>query len=328
MMKVCLIFRCKNDRSFSIEKVFEEVSLKLKNFITVVQEMAPERSATVPSVCKNIVYLRKLKADVFHVTGDIHYAVFSFPGKRTVLTVHDCGFMQQPSWWRRLIFRKLWLEWPIKHAALVTAISKKTKAEILLHVDCPPDKIRVVYNPLPTHLRESSRAFNDKAPVFLFIGTKPNKNLDRTVAALKGLPGSLVVIGHLNSDQVRMLKEADLQWENRYALTDAEMADCYDQCDVLLFPSLYEGFGLPVIEAQFCNKPVVASRIEPIIEIAGDAACLIDPLSVSSMREGILKVLNDQAYRLHLITEGKKNTARFSADAIADQYKSIYEELH
>jgi glycosyltransferase involved in cell wall biosynthesis len=98
-------------------------------------------------------------------------------------------------------------------------------------------------------------------------------------------------------------------------------------CDLLVFASTFEGFGLPIVEAQATGRPVVTSNIMSMPEVAGDAACLVDPFNVSSIREGVLKVINDSDYRNALVKAGFENVKRFQPEQIARQYAELYHEL-
>jgi glycosyltransferase involved in cell wall biosynthesis len=96
---------------------------------------------------------------------------------------------------------------------------------------------------------------------------------------------------------------------------------------MVLFPSTYEGFGLPIIEAQQTGRPVITSNISPMKEVAGNAACLTDPFSVQSIREGVLKVIQDDDYRNTLVRNGFNNAQRYNPEKIANEYFLIYQRL-
>ncbi len=96
---------------------------------------------------------------------------------------------------------------------------------------------------------------------------------------------------------------------------------------MLVFASTYEGFGLPIVEAQATGRPVVTSDTLSMPEVAGDAACLVDPFNVESIRNGILKVIQDTGYREQLVQNGLKNVERFKPESVAMQYLALYREL-
>jgi len=115
--------------------------------------------------------------------------------------------------------------------------------------------------------------------------------------------------------------------ENCFNLTYEEIIKCYEDCDILCFASTYEGFGMPIIEAQAVGRPVITSTVASMPEVAGEGAYLVDPYSVTSIKKGIEKVIYDTAYRNELIRTGKENIKRFEVGKIASQYLKIYEEL-
>jgi glycosyltransferase involved in cell wall biosynthesis len=110
-------------------------------------------------------------------------------------------------------------------------------------------------------------------------------------------------------------------------LSSAEVVECYRACDVVVFPSTSEGFGMPVIEGQACGKPVVAGDIPVLREVAGDAACFVDPLDVASIRSGIHRVLDDVSFRQDLVRLGLRNAQRFAPNTMLRGYESAYVEV-
>jgi glycosyltransferase involved in cell wall biosynthesis len=110
-------------------------------------------------------------------------------------------------------------------------------------------------------------------------------------------------------------------------LTDGELVEAYRRCDMVVFASLYEGFGLPILEAQAMGRPVITSNFGAMSEAAGDGALIVDPYSVEAIRDAILRVKNEPGLREELIAKGLRNAAKFSADAVALKYARIYKNL-
>ena len=171
------------------------------------------------------------------------------------------------------------------------------------------------------------RAWPGTRPRVLVVGTKPNKNLPHIIQALQGIPCKLVVVGALDVSHKKLIASADVDLENHVALNDGAIARQYEAADVVLFVPTYEGFGLPILEAQAAGKPLVTSRRSPMQEIAGRGSCLVDPDNVEEIRKAVLRVIQDAAYRSALVDAGTINVQHYSPNAIAGRYAAIYEEM-
>ncbi len=289
--------------------------------------MAPEALASPVSIFKNIFAASKTKANVYHVTGDIHYVVLALPKKKTILTIHDCIFLHRSKGIKRVLLKWLFLKLPISRSQIVTTISEATKQDILNNINCKPEKIVVIPNPVDDKIFFTPAVFRANKPVILFIGNTTHKNLARAIPALQNIHCTINIIGKLADDMIALLKQYQIEFINEYNLSDEEMALRYTTSDMVLFPSTFEGFGLPVIESQKAGRPVITSNISPLKEVAGGAACLVDPLDINSIRNGVLKIINDKDYRNKLVEDGFKNASLYSADNIALQYLDCYKKI-
>lgn len=327
-MRVIYISRAKNFIFYSIERVFNLVIRYLPDSYKASFLELPQKGVSLKNVffiLQRVTFLGK--GCIFHVTGDVHYISLLLPRKKTVLTIHDCGFTKTYQGLKKWILKKILLDWPVKYVKHITTISEKTKAEIIQHTGCRPEKITVIPNPVSNKLYYVEKPFNKENLQILFIGSTPNKNLERVTVALKDIPCYLRIIGKISNKHRQLLTDNTINFSDISGISEQELNEEYCKSDIVLFPSLYEGFGLPIIEAQKTGRVVISSNIAPMDEVAGEGACLVDPYSIESIREGILKVTEDDAYRNSLIQEGFKNVERFSAEKITDQYLALYKQI-
>ncbi len=266
-----------------------------------------------------------LRADVFHISGDIHFAALFLPGRKTLLTIHDCGFMQHPQPWKRFVLSRLWLHRPVRHCRHIVAVSEATKADIVRYTGCAEAKVSVIPSAIPPHFTPISKLFEAARPRILHIGSAPNKNLRRHIEALEGIRCVLHIVGRVGREERQLLERCGVAYECTPDLDDAGIVQAYADCDLLLFASTSEGFGMPIIEAQTVGRPVVTSNCSSMPEVAGvGGACLVDPFDVASIRAGVLRVIKDPDYREALVKRGFENVCRFRPQAIARSYCALY----
>jgi glycosyltransferase involved in cell wall biosynthesis len=221
----------------------------------------------------------------------------------------------------------MWLTIPARKSSILVTISHFSKTELLRYVSCPPERVRVIGVPVGAEFRADVAPFRCDKPIILQIGTRDNKNLERVVKALASVSCRMLIVGALTTGQQQLLLDCQIEYENRVGLTSAEIVEAYRCSDMVIFASTYEGFGMPIIEANVTGRPVITSNICSMPEVAGDAACLVDPLDVESIREGVLQVINDAKYREQLIQNGFRNARRYMPELIAQQYAELYREL-
>lgn len=326
-MNVVQIVRHKNQRFFSIESVFENVRKAWPSQETPEVFMLPRSGLSVFNVIALIRLRLSSRRCIFHITGDVHYAGLFLPRRRTLLTIHDCVFVSSYSGLKGWVIRMLYLKMPVSYLKYLTAVSAKTKNEVVELTGCDAQKISVISNPVPASIRFVSKNFEKDCPTLLFIGTTPNKNLERVSAALKGVPCKLCIIGAIDGKQAQMLNAAGVDFVSRTGLTDVEMADMYAAADVILYPSLYEGFGLPLLEGFVSGRVIVTSNISPLKEIAGNAAIFVNPLDTESIRAGVLEAINNSELRGRLIGKGLAKAEKYRASVIAMDYLNLYQQI-
>jgi glycosyltransferase involved in cell wall biosynthesis len=328
-MRVTLVFRHKNPHFFSLERVFARLEPELGRVVQLDRFVVPKLGVSPKNVLAAFFFSRKRgsSSNVYHVTGDIHYVVFGLPRRRTLLTVHDCVFLYQNSGIKRRVLKWLFLDGPVRRCRMVSAISEATRQDILKFTGCAPEKVVVIPNPVSESIAFVPRPFRSERPVILFLGITPNKNLLRVIPALEGVDCFLHVIGVLPAAEKELLAQHRIDYRQSAHLSDQELAACYADADLVLFPSTFEGFGLPIVEGQKAGRPVITSDLEPMRGIANGSACLVDPFSVESIRAGVLRVIDDGRFRDGLVEAGFRNVLRYDAAVIAHQYISCYQQL-
>lgn len=292
----------------------------------------------------HILPIEKLigKVDVFHSSDWVQP-----PTKAAkVTTIHDFGFIKYPDTAhpkiKAVMTRRF--KWIKREVDLIIAISETTKKDIIEILEIPKEKIRVVYEAAPTDINQIKdkkiidkvkKRFGIKADYLLSVATlEPRKNLKRIIQAFKILASqyprlSLVVAGKSGWDEeVNRLTKKKL---SRIIFTDyinreIELAALYSGASCFVFPSLYEGFGLPVLEAMKCGCPVITSNVSSLPEVAGEAAFLVDPLNVEEIARGIKKVIGDKKRREMLVKKGFAQVKKFSWEKTARQTLKVYQE--
>jgi glycosyltransferase involved in cell wall biosynthesis len=282
-------------------------------------------------------------ADVIHATN--HAAIPPATGRQQlVVTVHDLAFEHYPSLFPRSwrVLYRAGLRAAVKRADAIVTPSRNTAEDLVSRTKIEPEKLHVV--PLasslasgPLDAEEVLTRLKLRTPYLLFVGTlEPRKNLVRLVRAYRrvaasGLPHALVLAGPLGWHHEALMREIALPGPGEILLTgplSAEDLDAlYRAASVFVYPSLYEGFGLPVVEAMSRGVPTVASSTSAVPEVSGDAALGVEPRSVSEIATAIERVLTDQDLAAQLASAGRARAERFTWDETARLTLPVYEEV-
>jgi glycosyltransferase involved in cell wall biosynthesis len=282
-------------------------------------------------------------SDVVHVTNHAGVAPAG-DGRSLVVTVHDLAFDVLPAafpprW--RLVYR-LGLRAAVRRADAIVTPSRNTAEDLLSRTGVDPRKLHVV--PLAASLPAGTLDAEDvlsrlkiRGPYILFVGTlEPRKNLVRLVRAYRrvaaeGFPHALVLAGPLGWHHEALMRELALQGPGEIVMTGEISADELDAvfraADVFAYPSLYEGFGLPVLEALVRGIPTVASHTSAVPEVSGDAAIGVDPRSVRSIAQAIGSLVSDVGLADRLAARARAQAERFSWDETARLTLQVYERV-
>jgi glycosyltransferase involved in cell wall biosynthesis len=264
-----------------------------------------------------------------------------------VVTVHDLGYHYFPTahGWRQRLYLNFGTRWSTTAATRVIAISHATAADLERVIGVAPAKVRVVHEganalPLPTppQIVAVREQYGLPRPYALYVGTlQPRKNLARLITAyeqlrtrgvidfdlvLAGKPGWL---SEAIVTQARQSPHAAQIHLTGY-VADGDLPALIAGARLFAFPSLYEGFGLPVLEAQAGGIPVMTARGSSLPEVAGDAALYVDPTDVEAIAQAMLRLSQDETLRQELIAAGHRNVQRFSWEKAAAETLAVLEE--
>jgi glycosyltransferase involved in cell wall biosynthesis len=326
-LRVSLISR-KPGRFNSIEKVFQALIPNLSRSATIETRTLPAGTGIL-GIILNLLFFKTGTADVHHITGHCHFIGLKTPPERTVLTIHDLGFLNRRKGLRGFLIRKFFLEWPLERIRWITAVSTATKEAIEREFPMAAGKVRVIPNPITIEQGDPTTFTRDaESPKqVLQIGTQPHKNLHLVVEALQGTGYELLILGQITRDDKAILEKFEIAYRCHAKLSDLELRDAYLTSDALVFCSTFEGFGLPIVEAQMLGVPVVTSDIDVLRETAGDGALFADPTDARDIREMLVRVLEEAGVREDLVEKGRRNTLRFSPATIAEMYDDLYREV-
>lgn len=319
-MKILFLHRSKNF-GYSFEELFTTIKQNLSNC-----EIEDFYDKTYPSFWTNLKAIKKLKSDVIHITGGVGYYALFLPTHKTILTVHDTNHYEfDLKGIKKWLYGWLIYKLPIKNVKYVTTVSEHTKNNLIRFFGVNKDKIKVIPNCYPEEFKNSPKIKLSKPVRILQIGTKPNKNIPRLVESIKELNIELTIIGKLSPSIINLLQESNINYINKFNLSRNEIYKEYIYTDIVVFVSLREGFGLPIIEANAIGRPVISSNCSSMPEVANNSAHLVNPTNVIEIRHGIEKIINDENYRNVLIENGLKNARYYSPKLIADKYMSLYQ---
>lgn len=217
---------------------------------------------------------------------------------------------------------------PLKRAAHITFISEFAYKQVSEVINLDTKKVQIIPNPVDLSFTYSPKEFNSKKPIILHIGTLDRKNLERTIEALGGIDCHLRIIGELKEQSKKLLKKYQIDYSNRMNLTHEEIVSEYRNADIINFPSLFEGFGMPIIEGQATGRIVITSNLSPMKEVAGNGAILINPYSVEDIRNAYLSVIQNKSIRENLINEGLKNIENYKVEKVVQQYTDLYKKIY
>jgi glycosyltransferase involved in cell wall biosynthesis len=288
------------------------------------------------------------KLDLFHSWDWIQPPDKDLP---LVSTIHDLAILKYPETAHPKILKRHQKSWKIlkDRKAHIIAVSQATKKDIIEQLEIPSSRIHVIYEALPQETAQVANQLGEEKyekikhklklnkPYLLFVGTRePRKNLKRLIKAWDSLAKThdLIIAGEEGWDETgknKTTKEGDRVVKPRFLgkVSDQELVVLYSEADCFVYPSLYEGFGLPILEAFSFGTPVVTSNVSSMPEVAGNAAELVNPNNIEDIKKGIEKILNESEIKQR--ERLQKMIIRlqlFSWQRVAKETREIYERIY
>jgi len=270
---------------------------------------------------------------------------------RKMVTIHDLAFIEHPEYAVPSLaayLRKVVPE-SVARADVVATVSSEVSRTLIEHFQTPREKLTVIPNGVAPYFRRitdpiilaaTRHKFGLKHPLLLGVGTlEPRKNHLGLIKAFyqaqkqKNGPAMLAIAGRpgwLYEETRNLVAELKLERKVRFLgrVTDLELVTLYSMADVFAFPSFFEGFGIPPLEAMACGAPVITSNTSSLPEVVGDAALLIDPNDVDALAQAILRLLSNEQLRMELVQKGYQRVQQYTWAMSARKVLKIYQKMY
>ncbi|MFZ5639499.1 MAG: glycosyltransferase family 4 protein [Bacillota bacterium] len=279
-----------------------------------------------------------------------HYNIPLLYKGKLVVTVHDLIHLKFPQYLPNktaYLYARLMIGSAVKKADKVIAVSENTKRDIVDWFSVNPDKVEVIYNGFagnscsgvsPEEAQKIRAGLGINKPYILYVGNvRPHKNIQRLIGAFIQLESrfgnefQLVIAGDIRKDFNPFFIDGQKMNSSNIILTGwlprRDLTGLYEGAGLFVFPSLYEGFGFPPLEAMACGVPVVASNVSSIPEVVGEAAIMADPYDIEDLSQAMEKGLTDEPVRAALVEKGYRQVTKFSWRQTAGRVLRLYDEV-
>ncbi len=273
---------------------------------------------------------KELRLDLLHSMGYVSVLRAPCPA---IVTIHDLNYLHIPMPWHRRVTLEWFVTRSARRASAVVTVSEFSKREICERLGVPPDRVCVTPNAPVDGLSGAAPVSRQsrKNHILALSSPSPHKNIQRLIEAFRRIAAAhpaatLVIAGHLSAD-VSVPSDLRPRIELRGYIGRTELAGLYQAARAFIMPSLYEGFGIPVVEAMSVGTPVACSNAASLPEIAGDAALMFDPRSVDDIAAALSRLLDDDDLWEKLGTAGRARSARFTWEESAAVLLRLYERV-
>jgi glycosyltransferase involved in cell wall biosynthesis len=288
---------------------------------------------------------QKYDLDIFHGLSNELPRDVKCTKAKSIVSIHDAIFMRFPKWykWHDRWFYEQKTAFACKHSDVIVAVSQQTKEDLMRFFKVKESKIKVIYQPCnPLFEQEITEEQKQKVSeklqlpdnFGLMVGNiEERKNHLNVIKAIHNqkIDIPLVIVGR-NSDYALNLKKyiAENNIQNihfQHNTSQEDLPAVYSLAKILIYPSFFEGFGIPIAEALWCGTPVITSNVSCFEETAGDAALFIDPYSEKDIALAISTIMENETERTAMIEKGKAYVNKFSAKAVSAEMMKLYSEL-
>ena len=261
---------------------------------------------------------------------------FFKPRAKVIMTVHDLIPVLYPQWHiqRRKIYFKHFLKYRFRFVDHFIAVSANTKRDLIGCFGIDPQKVSIVHEGIG---KQFSHGTGDRDNFILAVGTiEPRKNLKRVIKAFLrarekyGIANKLLIAGTMGwncREEMALMRTHRASVKALGYVSDQDLVDLYRKAACLVYPSLYEGFGLPVIEAMACGCPVITSNVSSLPEVAGEAALTVNPYCTDEIAEAIFRVISDRDLHRRLSNAGRRRAGGFTWDRCAGETLNVYKKV-
>lgn len=278
---------------------------------------------------------------IFHSPSFVSSPFIKCP---TIMTIHDLNHLRFPEYYTR--FHEYYYNYIVKPSALrakkILTVSEFSKKEIVNWLNCESEKVVVTYNGIDEKfkviekndkLRDIKEKYGLPKKFILYIGNlKPHKNVANLIKAIKKIDQkvTLVINGKSNESLKKIIMENHVENKVKFIgyVDDNDLPILYNLAELFIYPSLYEGFGLPPLEAMACGCPVITSNTSSLPEVVGDAGIMVNPYNVEEIARAIDLVLSNENLRKEMIEKGLKQAQKFSWRKTAEETLKVYEEVY
>lgn len=317
------------DKNFSIENFYYELfrNFSHKNF-EIKFKICPLESKNLFNRFFLCVWAFFNQGSINHICGDVNFISIFLKKSKTINTILDCYSMRRLKKIKKFLYLIFWLKIPVMKSNKIITISQNTFKEVIKYTKIKDKKkIKIIGVSISKGFKKIKKQKLNLIPKILVVGTTENKNILNIIFSLKDIKCELIIIGILKKKIIQKLQENNLNYKNYISISHNKLIIEYKKSDLLLYPSNYEGFGMPIIEAQSTGRAVITSKLEPMISVAGKGAIFVNPKNVKEISKAVKIIIKNKKLRNSLINKGFDNIKRFEKENILNEHLITYSEV-